>query len=496
MAIVYQGDAGLVQGLNQGLGALSQALGHKMQQATLQKQFKNINDKIKDKELSPTLLQEILAEPGGQQYLQFYAPIVAPILKEKAKSQGAQQWLSSALPEIFGGQQPAIGAGVGGASAMDAAPNVSPIQEANILQSDQAKVKPTVTPTMEANSAQTNVPSISGVPGVPGVADSNRRGPQEQTVYQQGGQSGMGINPPQEGGDQVREQIAAAAQAQPAATPANSPASLAGGFDLSKLTPKQISILSSSPYQAHRDMAKTAVDLAKPNLKEESEIRKEDRAEIAKYSEPYRDLTMIDTSVKKLEKAKDLIQNRKVSLDQNQFRRLATAILEDEDYSAVAQYFKTDEQKMLFALLKDYFKTKDIGGSNPSTKEVLLSLSTLPSENLGQEANVALVNELLKDAKARQFKGNKINELRSSNKKYNFGEFQKMVEDDVKQNLEPLEKDYQKDLVRAQYSKQIGGKKPNPGYIWAVNPDGSLGQIPKQNAKKFEDAGGIIFNGK
>jgi len=502
MAIVYQGDQGLIQGINQAGSILGGVLMQKAQERTLRNQFTNINKKIEGKQFTPTLLQEILGEPGGMQYLQQFGPIIAPVLKEQAKSQGANahfgNLVSGLFPDLAGGPSGAA-QGAPGNPAQDLAPQVSPIAEANLIQGSNAAGTNAslANSAAEIASAQSNMPSDSGIPNTPPVADSNRVGPQEQTVYQQGGQAGMGLNPPGENGDAVRQQLQQAAAAQPNNVPANSPQQ---GFDISKLTPEQKEKLSlalaASPYSQHRELAKVLNDQAKTLRGEDQEIRKESRAEIAKYSEPYRDLNMIDSSVSKLEKAKELIQNRKVSLDQNQFRRLATAILEDEDFSAVAQYFKSDDQKMLFALLKDYFKTKDIGGSNPSTKEVLLSLSTLPSENLGQEANIALINELLKDAKGRQIKGKAISELRASGKQYNFGEFQKVIEDQVAQGVKPLEQEYSKDLIKAQYAKQIGGKKPNAGYVWVVDKDGNLGQIPKQNLKKFEDAGGIILNGK
>lgn len=274
MAIVYQGDQGLNQGINQATSVLGQVLMQKAQERKLQNQFTQINKKIEGKQFTPTLLQEILAEPGGMQYLQQFGPIIAPVLKEQARSQGASAWLSSAFPDIFpagGAQSGPSGQGGPGVSPMqDAAPPVSPIQEANLVQKGKDLGPGPVTAIAEARSAQSDVPDISGVPSRPPVQDSNRVGPQEQTVYQQGGQAGMGLNPPSEGGDMVRQEQGVMSAAQPNRTPANAKPQ---GF--SNLTDDQIVKLAGSPYQEHREIAKVLQDQAK--VRREADQKREER---------------------------------------------------------------------------------------------------------------------------------------------------------------------------------------------------------------------------
>lgn len=267
MAIVYQKDAGLGQAINQ-IGSI---LGGVIQQKTMQNQFNKINEKIKGKEFTTTLLSEILAEPGGMQYLQQFGPIIAPILKEQAKAQGAQGYMTNVLgslfPDIFGGPGSPSSGAEGGISQMDQAPAPSPIAEANMMQNggDLGPSRSIVTPKMEQQSASTNVPDISGVPSRPSLENSNRRGPQEQTIYQQGGQGSMGLNPPSERGDMVRQEVGQMAAAQPNRVPANAPS--AQGFDITKLNPEQREklalALAGSPYQQHREIAKVLQDQTK-----------------------------------------------------------------------------------------------------------------------------------------------------------------------------------------------------------------------------------------
>jgi len=266
MAIVYQKDAGLGQAINQ----LGSVLGGVIQQKTQQNQFNKINEKIKGKEFSTTLLSEILAEPGGMQYLEKFGPIIAPILKEQAKAQGAQGYMNNVLgslfPDIFGGPgQPGQNAQESGNPQMNQGPAPSPIQQADMIQRGAPSRPNQVSAVAEARSAQSNVPDISGVPSRPPLEDSNRRGPLEQTNFDMGGQASQGLNPPQEMGGPLQAQMAAAAQAQPNRTPAN--AQPTQGFDITKLNPEQREklalALAGSPYSQHREIAKVLQDQTK-----------------------------------------------------------------------------------------------------------------------------------------------------------------------------------------------------------------------------------------
>lgn len=461
MAIVYNKDQNLAQGITSAGEALSQALTQASQiryqrnkEAEQKKQFADLAKIVQDEGISENTMMKVLGAPGGADFIKAIAPMVGPMLKENARSQGRANYLRG-MPGAGG--QPSTPR----PSSQPSAPAVPDnFYERNDLS------EPPIDNAAEARSQQTGVPSISGIPSTPPLADENRVGPREQTDYQQGGQSGMDMNPPQENDR---------------------------SFGTSQYTDEQITYLANSPYQEDRELARFLQQQQLPVQKEDAQIRKEERAEIRKYSEPYLDLQSLKSGVNKLDKAKDLIVNRKVSLDENQFRGLVNAILEDQDYSALAQYFKTDEQKQLYALMKDSFKTKEIGGSNPSTKEVLLTLATLPSERMGRGANIALINTLREDAIGRLAKGEAVAEIRKEGKRYNFGEFKDLVESASEQKLGPLRKEHERENIKAQYYHRIEGRSPPEGHVWAVSADGQIGSIPVSQIKKWEDNGGQVY---
>jgi len=237
-----------------------------------------------------------------------------------------------------------------------------------------------------------------------------------------------------------------------------------------------------------------AIESQKLQIKKQNQIGTEDRSEIREYAKPFQDVSKIKSSYNKLQKAKDLIVNKKVSLDQNQFRKLYTSALEDTGWDAVAELFKSDDQKKLFALLRDFFNPKEIGGSNPSTKEMLVTLSTIPSSNFGFEANLDLINTLLEDAEGKVHTAETIRDLRKSGREYNFGEFQEIVQKTSDKRLAPSKEKYKKEMFVAQKSKVFRGDKPKPGFVFVLDENGNPGSIPKAKIKDLEKKGGTVVN--
>jgi hypothetical protein len=481
MVLMYQKDSGLNQGIQQVGSILGGVLMQQAQERNRQEAFKNINEKIKDRPLDMTLLQEILSQPQGMQYLQAALPFLEHQLKgqattmaAQAKREANQSFFDTALDTVL--QQSDPNRGYAGVSFM------SPIQEAATLQQSKSS-PPTFARSTATLSPDSNVPSVSGVPSTPPTVDSNRVGPREQTIYQQGGQSSMSLNPPQE--------VVPMTQGQPS----NRPMSQQEKID--SLTPQQRQQLAlnlaRSDDPSHREFAKILNDQAKEERNEDREIRKENRAEIAKYSEPFKDISKLKTSVNKLEKAKELITKGKVSLDENQIRSLANAALGDIGFDQVERYFKTENEKLLFALMREFIQTKEIGGSNPSTREMLVTLSTLPSGMTDKTTNLTLINGLLEEANSKLAKAEDIQDMRKSGRQYSFGEFQERAEAAAERRVKELRPNFEKEEKIARYQQQLKGEKPRKGFIWVATPDGEIAQVPAKNRAIVERDGGFIL---
>lgn len=501
MAIVYQKDAGLGQAINQ-IGSI---LGGVIQQKTQQNQFSNINKKIQGKPFTQTLLSEILAEPGGMQYLQQFGPIIAPILKEQARSQGANSYLGnvlgSVLPDVFGGPGQA-----GGLSQNDQAPQVSPITEANLVQSgrDQGPRGP-VSGVAEARSAQSNVPGISGVPSRPPLQDSNRVGPQEQTVYQQGGQAGMGLNPPSENGDMVRQEQGQMARAQPNNIPANSPQ--AQGKDLSSLTPEQAEkvalALAGSPYKEHQSIAKVLQDQAK--VRRERDSKYEERN--FQVNKPlYEGINQARRTMPEKEIALARIDDAIQSGDIGRFTDWAAERLGIDPA-------KSTQAQILESAVKTLF-LNDLQGIQGGRLNQLIEGNLLKSfQNIGKspEANQEITETLYA---IEDIVKERIKIFDDISEKYDKAgrELPRNVDKMIDDRLNPLVKDKLSELnkvrkelkqgkVRSNSAVQLRRAQrrtqdnpPPEGTKWVVAPNGQVRAIPLNQLKAAQTAGGRLIN--
>ena len=246
-AIVYQKDSGL----NQGLDILGQALGEAIHRRGLQNRFKQINESIKDKPVTTTTLQGILAEPGGAEYLQQMAPFIAPLLKEQAKREGANDWLKSMSSMLAGGEAEDEGDNGSILEGVTGKAPVSPIAEARSIQNN--KSVPGIT-APEAATGTNNNQAISGVPNAPTPLQVNAKAPVEQTEFQQSGKEGMGLNPPSETNAPTAPLKAGIAQMK-------KPEALPGTTGPAGLSNQQMLMMAGSPYQEHREFAKAALQM-------------------------------------------------------------------------------------------------------------------------------------------------------------------------------------------------------------------------------------------
>ena len=234
---------------------------------------------------------------------------------------------------------------------------------------------------------------------------------------------------------------------------------------------------------------------------EQKEIRKEYRDQIVKYSEPYQDINKIETGVNKLKEAQKLIQSGRVSLDDNWVRNVVNGFLEGHE-SPLAEVAKTPEQQKLWYLLKDSLKSKDVGGSNPSTKEVLLAKTALPGDMKSQDANEYIIGNMLQNAENELYKGKTIRQERGKAGTPSFIQFQVNVDDKVNKYSQKRQQEYDKSFAEKSAKKEmvaaakerIVGKRPEKGMVWVMSPNGDSTKIPKKDLDRAIKAGGVLIN--
>ena len=255
----------------------------------------------------------------------------------------------------------------------------------------------------------------------------------------------------------------------------------------------QIDGLLISPNESSRKLGESLdkrwSDQYKLDSKENAEIRKEYRNEIRKYSEPYQDVSKLQINVEKLKKAKELIASGKVSVDDNFIRNAVAGILEGHE-SPIAELVKTPEQQQLWYLLRDSLKPKEIGGSNPSTREVLITMSAQPGPYKGQAANEFIIQNMINQSETELFKANKIRDLRSKNESMPFPKFLEEIDRETTQFMQEQGKTLD-ELAKYQKARERVQNLPKQsGMMWIMSPDGTPRQIPVKELKKALDAGG------
>jgi hypothetical protein len=497
-AIVYQKDSGLGHGID----ILGQVLSGVVRQRALQNQFRGINDQIGDEPITVSTLQKIISQPGGMEYVQTMMPVLQGVLKERERRAGSSAAIENILnPGAQGSpQMPYTETG------NETQP--SPIEEARALKVQKA-TRPsgiTITPKEESESVPSNSRGSLSVPNVLSPAESNRKSPVEQSRFQQGGNASMGLNPSMETNRIASNEAAAA---QPSATPALSRQSKNLPVDATAndkytiedpnygtVSRRQIDQLLSAPYaEANRlgeSLDRRWSDTYKQSSREAAEIRKENRQEIKSYAEPYKDISKLRGNLGKLEKARELIESGKVSVDGNWFRNTALAIAEGRE-EPYAEMIKTKEQQELWYLLRDSLKPKEVGGSNPSTKEVLIAMSSLPSPYKDQAANQFIVENMINKAKADVYKAEQISGLRSKESGSTFPVFQGKIESATEKYMEEQDKLLSKKMGIINAKQAVKDYPPKDGFVWMVAPDGSPRQVRISDAKWAQQSGGVLI---
>lgn len=217
-----------------------------------------------------------------------------------------------------------------------------------------------------------------------------------------------------------------------------------------------------SPYQRDQETAQSLrSDLREYNKlkgKYKLETQKENRAAVREYSKPYYDITKLKEVTRKMDRLWDLVNNKQIGRTKN-LGTFLNALIEGRDNEAFKTIFKTPQEQELGHLLRDLYNTKDIGGSNPSTREVLITLATLPDRFKTPEANAKIAEGLRNLAYKNLYKGRSV--LSNLDKGLELGKFISTVEDEASQFME--------------YKKNSP-----PGTVLMITPEGELFNVKKE----------------
>jgi hypothetical protein len=265
-----------------------------------------------------------------------------------------------------------------------------------------------------------------------------------------------------------------------------------------KYHPNEVQEMLNSPNPAEQKEAQliytSIADQEKLKGKEAAEIRKEWRRDIKEFNKPFDDVPKTKGSIKQLERAKKLISSGKVSLDDNWMRNAIVAALEDKGVSQVAELAKTSEQRELYSIIYNFLNSKGLGGSNPSTREVMLSLAAKPSFLKGNVENLRILDELLGEQHTNLARGEIANELLQKEGPISFSrykmEMNRLVDERMKKVNEKL--DQENKLTNAK--TMVSNKPPPPNHVWMMAPDGQVYPIPLSSVKEMQSKeGGIIL---
>ena len=269
------------------------------------------------------------------------------------------------------------------------------------------------------------------------------------------------------------------------------------GPDGQQVTQKQIDLMTAAPYEGIRRLGESYQnqlnEATKSQMKENVEIRKEERKKISDFIKPFQDISEMKKHVGRFKAVQRLITRDAASYDDDFWRITAQALLEDKGNIAMSEILKTDAQQKMYALLRPYLATKEIGGSNPSTREVLLSLAALPSGFKGKGANEYIGQLFLNEAEVMLKKSEISNEI-TRNKNITFNEFQSQLSEQLDPMIESKQNELQKMQDTQLARMQIKGKRPHLGYKFMMSPDGKPVEVNERDIENAIQSGGVLLN--
>ena len=265
--------------------------------------------------------------------------------------------------------------------------------------------------------------------------------------------------------------------------------------------PEHLNKLANSPIQSDRDKAKIyndhIVKQESTKLKEGAQVRQEWRKEIESEHKDVRNIDKSYSDIKRLESVKNMVKNSKnVNLDDNWVKNIFVAIASDSSKDNIANLFRTDEEKIMSGIIYDFLRPKELGGSNPSTKEVLLSKAAKASSLSGKKANISLLNDMLMQAHSNYEKGkiiaNKTNNLGITSP----GKFRLEVHEKLTPIMEKIRNEFKFEENIEVAKQAVKGRNPGMGKKFMVDKKGNTYKVPERDIKKRQAEKWVLLNGK
>lgn len=183
-----------------------------------------------------------------------------------------------------------------------------------------------------------------------------------------------------------------------------------------------------------------AIDKLAPAAKMQRQEMQENRKEINEFAKPFKNIEELKQNKHFAQEAKELIDSGRIS--PGFVRSVAMVLSEGKAGHVLGEKLQklvtnADEQK-LQALMMRFARPKDLGGSNPSTTEVLLALQRYPDILNSPEANKFLIDEMVRQADIDLKKGQLIAGLRKYDPYMDSSTFEELVNDKIGTYAESL----------------------------------------------------------
>jgi hypothetical protein len=173
----------------------------------------------------------------------------------------------------------------------------------------------------------------------------------------------------------------------------------------------------------------------KEKRKYQEERAKEDRAELAKYTESFAPINELRNQAKNLSRLEQVL----AKYDPNVIQKTLIAALDTGFTESLRKILTTEDQDIIESIIIPFVRTKDFGGSNPSTKEVLIKMKQYPSIYNSKASNKILLGSLKSYVMANLKKAEAAQAIRAINPDANAAL--------LKQSLDKSIENYEKDFI-------------------------------------------------
>lgn len=261
------------------------------------------------------------------------------------------------------------------------------------------------------------------------------------------------------------------------------------------LSRNQIKQLISSPYVSTREEGKAYQTELNEAVNQQNitnrDIKKKNQQVIDKFSEPYQDASLLASNVNRMKRVKRIIKDNPKDFDRPFWATGMQALLTSTGKENISELFKNANQQKVFSELRPFLAPKDIGGSNPSTREVMINYETLVGPLKGLEANEYIADLLLNEAEILQKQGVYVNKFRDDG--FTFSQFQRRIEE----NMKPFREERQQSMENLQLAHQVRStmkfQVAPEGTVFMYDPKTREKRTVKKEQRKSAEKRGLIF---